>query len=167
MVDGDVTEKSVRPERGHDLELLYRESAPGLWRSLYGYTGGRRQLAEDALAEAFALALEHEGTIRTPLPWIYRTAFRLATRELKAERREPPHQPDVVPGLDPGEVIDIVKALGTLSNRQRAAVILHDQEGFSAPEVGRLLGISAATVRVHVFRGRGQLRALLGEEDAS
>ena len=73
------------------------------------------------------------------LDGIYRTAFRLATSELKAERRQPPPPPDAVSGIDPGEVIDIVRALGTLSSRQRAAVILHDQEGFTAPEAGRLL----------------------------
>ncbi len=167
IVDDQVGVPRVTTSFEDELGRLYREAAPKLWRSLYGYTGGRRQLSEDALAEAFALALEHEGTIRQPLPWIYRTAFRLATRELKAERRRPPPVPDAVPGIDPGEVIDIVRALGTLSSRQRAAVILHDQEGFTAPEAGRLLGISAATVRVHLFRGRSHLRSLLTEEDAS
>lgn len=152
-------------ERLRELEALYREAAPALWRSLYGYSGGRRQIAEDALAEAFALAIEHGLSVRAPLPWIYRTAFRLATRELKAERRQPPPMPDAVPGVDPGEVIDVVRALSSLSDRQRASVILHDQEGFTAPEIGRMLGISSATVRVHVFRGRAQLRSLLTEED--
>jgi RNA polymerase sigma-70 factor (ECF subfamily) len=152
-------------ERLHEMEALYREAAPRLWRSLYGYTGGRRQIAEDALAEAFALAIEHGSRVRAPLPWIYRTAFRLATRELKAERREPPQMPEPVRGLDPGEVVDVVRALSTLSDRQRATVILHDQEGFTAPEVGRMLGISSATVRVHVFRGRALLRGLLATED--
>jgi DNA-directed RNA polymerase specialized sigma24 family protein len=45
-------------------------------------------------------------------------------------------------------------------------VVLHDQEGMSAPEVARMLGMSAATVRVHLFRGRKRLRALLGSEEA-
>jgi len=158
-------EPEARSAATHDLEALYREAAPALWRSLYGFTGGRRQLAEDALAEAFARALEHAERIRAPLPWIYRTAFRLATRELRAERREPVRPPDPVPGLDPGEVHDIVVALAALPERQRASVILHDQEGFTAPEVGRMLGIAAPTVRVHLFRGRARLRDLLNEED--
>ncbi len=150
---------------GWDLELVYRESAPALWRALYGFTGGRRHLAEDAVAEAFARALEHTDGIRAPVPWIYRTAFRIATRELRNERRTPPPPPDPVPGIEPSDVEEILRAVATLSANQRAAVLLHDQEGFSAAEVGTLLGIAAATVRVHLFRGRKRLRDLLGTEE--
>jgi RNA polymerase sigma-70 factor (ECF subfamily) len=158
---GDAVGVSVA--RDAEIEAIYREAAPALWRSLYGYAGGRRQIAEDALAEAFALAIEAGDRIRTPLPWIYRTAFRLATRELRAERRPRPEGPDPAPGLDPAEVRDIVVALRALPDRQRAAVILHDQEGFTGPEIARMLGISAATVRVHLVRGRARLRTLLEE----
>ena len=70
-----------------------------------------------------------------------------------------------MPGLDPAEVQDVLRALGNLSPNQRAAVLLHDEEGFTGPEVGRLLGMSAATVRVHLFRGRRRLRELLGTEE--
>lgn len=167
------TVREVRAEAGRrkgaeldrDLEGLYREAAPKLWRAIYGFVGGRRHLAEDAVAEAFARAIEHVGEIRSPLPWIYRTAFRIAARELRRERRGPPPAPDPVPGLDPGEVQDVLRALGNLSPNQRAAVLLHDEEGFTGPEVGRLLGMSAATVRVHLFRGRRRLRELLGTEE--
>lgn len=147
------------------LELLYRESAPGLWRAIYGFAGGRRQVAEDAVAEAFARAIEHAAKIREPLRWIYRTAFRIASRELQREKRVPPPSPDPVPGLDPGEIQDVIRALAVLSPNQRAAVLLHDLEGFTGHEVARLLGISAATVRVHLFRGRRRLRELLGTEE--
>jgi len=149
----------------HDLERVYADSAPKLWRALYGYTGGRRHLAEDAVAEAFARAIEHTGEIRRPVPWIYRTAFRIATRELQGERRTPPAPPDPVPGLDPADVQELLDALRTLSRNQRAAVLLHDEEGFTTFEVARMLGMSAATVRVHLFRARARLRDLLGGEE--
>ena len=148
-----------------DIERVYRESAPQLWRAIYGFAGGRRHLAEDAVAEVFARAIERENEIRDPLPWIYRTAFRIASRELQRERRGPPATPDRVPGIDPLEVQEVLLALWTLSPNQRAAVLLHDQEGFTAPEVGRLIGISAATVRVHLFRARRRLREALGDEE--
>ncbi len=151
----------------HDLEELFRNAGPELWRAIYGFTGGRRQLAEDAVAEAFARAIEHADGIREPLAWIYRTAFRLASRELQREKRLPPQLPDPAPGIDPFDVQEILKALATLSPNQRAAVLLHDEEGFTGPEVGRLLGMSAATVRVHLFRGRKRLRTLLGTEEDS
>jgi DNA-directed RNA polymerase specialized sigma24 family protein len=39
-------------------------------------------------------------------------------------------------------VQEILSALATLSPKQRAAVLLHDQEGFTSPEVAKLLGMS-------------------------
>lgn len=166
LVVGEGTAgRDLRLETGADLERLYRESAPQLWRAIYGFAGGRRDIAEDAVAEAFARAIEHVDRIREPIPWIYRTAFRIASRELQREKRLPPPAPDPVPGLDPGEIQDVIRALATLSPNQRAAVLLHDLEGFSGLEVARLLGISAATARVHMFRGRRRLRELLGAEE--
>lgn len=163
--EGGLPLRGGRSERERDLEILFQESAPSLWRAIYGFAGGRRHLAEDAVAEAFARAIEHADRIREPLPWIYRTAFRLASRELQRERRALPPAPDPVPGLDPVEIQAIVHALAELSPNQRAAVLLHDEEGFTAPEVARLLGMAAATVRVHLFRGRRRLRVLLGTQE--
>lgn len=159
LVDGETHADAT------DLELLYRESAPQLWRAIYGFAGGRRHIAEDAVAEAFARAIEHGGRIREPVPWIYRTAFRIASRELKLEKRALPPPAEPVPGLDPGEVQDVIRALAVLSPNQRAAVLLHDLEGFTSLEAARMLGMSAPTVRVHLFRGRRRLRELLGTEE--
>lgn len=163
--DRDAAGRENRPGQEGDFEFLYREESPRLWRAIYSFTGGRRHLAEDAVAEAFARAIERANDIRAPLAWIYRTAFRFAARELKREKSRIPALPDPVPGIDPAEVQEILSALETLSTNQRAAVLLHDQEGYTAPEVGRLLGLAAATVRVHLFRGRRRLRGLLGSEE--
>ena len=157
----------VAAEGAGDLEALFRTAGPELWRALYGFTGGRQHLAEDAIAEAFARAIEHRATIRDPLPWIYRTAFRLASRELQREKRPVPMPPEPIPGIDVLDVQELLVALGRLSPHQRAAVLLHDADGFTGPEVGRLLGMSAPTVRVHLFRGRRRLRTLLSTEEKS
>jgi RNA polymerase sigma-70 factor, ECF subfamily len=157
--------RRTRVELDEELERLYREAAPKLWRAIYAFTGGRRHLTEDAVAESFARAFEHAEEIRTPLPWIYRTAFRIATRELQREKRRPPFGPDDVPGVDPLDVHDVLLALRSLTPNQRSAVLLHDLEGFTGPEISRLLGMTAATVRVHLFRGRRRLRDLLGTEE--
>lgn len=163
-VEGAGTPHALAGGVVRDIELLYREAGPQLWRSIYGFTGGRRDLADDAVAEAFARAIERSATIRDPLAWIYRTAFRIASHELRRERRPPP-VPDPVPGLEPGAMHDVLRALGQLSPSQRAAVLLHDIEGFTSTEIGRMLGISAATARVHVFRARRRLRDLLSTEE--
>ncbi len=166
-VGGEIPDEGplVATEGANDLEALFRGAGPELWRALYGFTGGRQHVAEDALAEAFARAIEHRASIRDPLPWIYRTAFRLASRELQREKRPTPMPPDPVPGIDPLDVQELLAALGQLSPRQRAAVLLHDEVGYTSLEVAGLLGMSAPTVRVHLFRGRRRLRTLLSTEE--
>ncbi len=150
---------------GHDFERVYREAGPGLWRALFAFTEGRSDVASDALDEAFARALEHDAAIRSPVPWLYRTAFRVALEELRRERRT---QPDLAagresrgePGLD-----GVMTAMRRLSANQRAAVYLHYVADLPVREVAERLGMSPATVKVHLHRGRRRLRELLGSED--
>jgi RNA polymerase sigma-70 factor, ECF subfamily len=60
---------------------------------------------------------------------------------------------------------DLVVALGALSERQRAAVVLHDAAGYPAREIARIVESPEAAIRVHVMRGRRRLRDLLRELD--
>ena len=43
-----------RTTEAHDFDALFREAGSGVFRTLYAYTGGRRDIAEEAMAEAFA-----------------------------------------------------------------------------------------------------------------
>ncbi len=148
--------------RERDYAQLYREIGPQLWRAIYVYAGGRRDVADDAVGEAFARAIEHDGTIDRPYPWLYRVAFRIAAAEL---RRDPdPEPPDGV-HLDDPATGDLLPALRALSASQRAAVFLYYQADLPVREVARLMGTSSAAVKVHLHRGRNRLRDLLGAEE--
>jgi RNA polymerase sigma-70 factor (ECF subfamily) len=164
---GSVTISAVRHEPGaaHDFDALFRDHAAGVYRTLYAFTAGRRAVAEEATAEAFARALAHADRIRDPVAWIYRTAFRIAVGELKRERRAAPeHRPEAERGVDQG-LGRLVDALRNLSPNQRAAVVLRYEGDLPVDEVARRMGMSAATVRVHLHRGRARLRELLGSEE--
>ena len=152
----------MRADVVHDFDLLFRRDGPGVWRTIYAFTGGRRDVAEEAVAEAFARAIAHAPAIREPLPWIYRTAFRLARDELRRERSRPAIERGVVE--DRPEVGELMRALRELSPNQRAAIVLRYEEGFSVEEVARRMGTAAPTVRVHIHRARMRLRELLGDE---
>ena len=49
-----------------------------------------------------------------------------------------------------------------LPERQRAVVVLNVFQGHSSKEVGQILDLSEATVRVHLFRAVQALRKMLG-----
>lgn len=147
-----------------DYEALYRELGPQLWRAVYVYSGGRRDVADDAVGEAFARAIESDGHIRRPLPWLYQVAFRIAAAELRRETELAPQEDAHVEDDVIGELIG---AMRKLSPSQRAAVFLHYQADLPVREVARLMGTSSAAVKVHLHRGRNRLRELLGNEEVN
>jgi RNA polymerase sigma factor (sigma-70 family) len=153
-----------RVDEEWDLEAIYREQGLTLWRSVFAYTGGRQEIADDAVAETFARALAERGRIRDPVAWLYRVAFRVAAAEMKRERKRPEVQLAVANPAG-NALPEILAALRHLSPAQRAAVYLHYQADRPVAEVATLLGMSTAAVKVHLFRGRQRLRRLLEEAD--
>jgi RNA polymerase sigma-70 factor, ECF subfamily len=146
----------------HDFDALFRTEGQGVYRTMYAFTAGRRDIAEDATAEAFARAIAHAGTIRDPLRWIYRVAFRVAADELKRDRAARPAGEEVV---SPPELTGLMDALRQLSPNQRAAIVLHHVVDLDVHEVAQRMGVATPTVRVHLHRARGRLRELLGDEE--
>jgi RNA polymerase sigma factor (sigma-70 family) len=147
-------------------EELFRGEGARLWRFVLGVAGGRRELAEDALAEAFALAIQPWTELRDPSAWIARTAYRLLVRELATERLRRPLPPSG-DGQFPAEGLQsLMSALMELSPQQRAAVVLHYEQDLPVAEVARVIGTTPATARVHLYRGRQRLRRILGPAPA-
>src|SRR5471030_2329238 len=77
---GDVDESVER------WSALFELESPRLWRALVAYTAGRADIADDAVAEAFARGLAAREQIRDPVAWLYRVAFRHAAGVLRGER---------------------------------------------------------------------------------
>ena len=146
-----------------DLTSLWEEHGPRLWRAVFAYAGDR-EVASDAVAEAFAQCLRRGTEVRSPARWIWRVAFRLAAGELQRRGRHEPSTDEEL-FLIPDPAIDLVRALSQLPRKQRAALVLHYYAGYTTREAAEVLGSSAATVRVHLSHGRKRLRELLGDDD--
>jgi RNA polymerase sigma-70 factor (ECF subfamily) len=144
------------------IERLYRERGDRIWRGLLAFSGDP-DIASDAVAEAFAQVLRRGDEVRDPERWVWRAAFRIAAGELKERRK---YELIGVAGSYEMEepARDLVVALATLSERQRAAVVFHDAAGYPAREVAKIVGSTEAAVRVHLMRGRRRLRDLLKED---
>jgi RNA polymerase sigma factor (sigma-70 family) len=150
------------------IARVYRDSGTQLWRGVYAYTGGRHDIADDAVAEAFARALEHAGRIRSPVPWLYRVAFRQAARRLREEGQlsampveAEPENVDDDPTPNPS-----LGALALLTPQQRAVVFLFYYADLSIADTARATGLSRVAVRVQLHRAREALRRRYGSADA-
>ncbi len=150
-------------ERGRELERLYREQGPRMWRALLAFAGDP-EVANDAVAEAFAQALRRGEAIRDPQRWLWRAAFRIAGGELKERGRHAPLSEQ--PWYEMEEpAVQLVAALAKLSEKQRAAIVLHHAAGYPVREIAVIIGSTSAAVKVHLSRARKRLRELLGPDE--
>ena len=144
------------------VEAVYRADSDRLWRSLYAFTRDA-EIANDAVAEAFAQLIARGDAVRDPQAWTWRAAFRLAAGALKRRGQMTAKVPDTsTPDryADP----DLLSALEALPTNQRAAVVLFYYADLPVSEIARRLGSNGLAVRANLSRGRRRLRTLLGDD---
>jgi RNA polymerase sigma-70 factor (ECF subfamily) len=158
--------KSERPRQAQttDLGAVFDANAVALYRTILAFKGGRPDVAEEAVAEAFARATANLDKIRDPVAWLYRVAFNVATDELRRDRHHGSGAPPEPVELPP-EAIGLFDALRHLPPRERAAMVLFYVNDLPVAEVASRMGLASATVRVHLMKGRRRFRELLGDED--
>jgi RNA polymerase sigma-70 factor, ECF subfamily len=145
--------------------------------------------ADEAVQDAFVKVFTHITTYREDLPfevWFTRILVNgcLDVRKSRARRLrwslpmsatpESPRQDPVAPQPSPEDRLvsseqgrAISAAVEQLPDRQRTVFTLCHVAEHSTSEVGQALGLSEATVRVHLFRAVRKLRKLLERGDAA
>jgi RNA polymerase sigma factor (sigma-70 family) len=122
--------------------------------------------AQDVVSEAFVRAVRSRiwTAVEHPRAYLYRVVanevrmrhratMRRRARERKAAVRPVTYETEVRP--------EVLEAVGRLSPRQRAVVVLTYWEGLTPPEVAARLGIGDGSVRRHLARARARLREVL------
>jgi RNA polymerase sigma-70 factor (ECF subfamily) len=147
------------------FEEFFRAEQLRLHRVLFAITGSRPE-AEDIGQEAFLKVWERWDRVSEmddPAGYLHRTAinvFRDRSRRLVLATKRAVRisgRPDEYEALEARSVAASV--LGSLSPRQRAAIVLTEALGYSAEEAGKLLGIKGSTVRALHFQARSTLRS--------
>jgi hypothetical protein len=79
----------AQPGGAVDYEQVFRDAGPGLWRAIYAFAAGQSAVADDAVAEAFACALERgsQGSA-TWCPGCTALPSGLAAEDLRRVRRD-------------------------------------------------------------------------------
>jgi RNA polymerase sigma-70 factor (ECF subfamily) len=161
-------------------QLVHRHlrAAYGVARAIVGEPAD----AEDVCQDTFVAVLAHIEECQPPASfrgWLLRSVRNRAISFRRWQRV----RTAAALGTAPGEVdlpaagesphaaaeraelgVRLTSALATLSDRQRAAVLLHDVEGRSHREIGERLGIAEGTSRAALFTARRRLRTELGPE---
>ena len=123
--------------------------------------------AEDAVQEVFLRLLTTPVSFRDAgheKAWLIRaTLHRASDIRRQAERRNLPLE-EAAYTAAPEPELDLLRAVQALPERYSAVIHLHYYEGYSIKEIGKLLGLPAATVGTRLARGRERLREKLEEE---
>jgi RNA polymerase sigma-70 factor (ECF subfamily) len=158
-----------------EVERAYRADHDRLWRALLLFSGDR-EIASDAVAEAFAQVLRRGESVRQVEAWVWRAAFRIAAGELFERRRlevtlaHSFELPSEVPSELPADAIDIIRSLKNLSPKQRGAIVLRYYGDRGIREIAASLETTPSAVAVHLHRAKKRLRQFLqddkGDHDA-
>jgi RNA polymerase sigma-70 factor (ECF subfamily) len=181
---GDPETALVARARSGDagaFERLYRAHA-GRVHAVCLRLLADRGLAEEATQDAFVRAWQRLGSFRGESAfgsWLYRLAANVAVDRLRHERRRAggsggwdveSEDPDGAPAgaegppatrRQPGEAIDLERAIRALPPRARAVFVLHDLEGYRHGEIADLAGIAEGTSKAQLHRARRILRETL------
>jgi RNA polymerase sigma-70 factor (ECF subfamily) len=151
------------------FQALYLRHAPTVYRFALRLTGGDVLEAEDLTQEAWINAahglsrFEWRSEFRTWLMGIALNRFRERARA--NGRRIPTVEGEweaAGEAVEPGERIDLERAIALLPPGGRAVLVLHDVEGFTHREIGERLGISDGTSKSQLHEARIAMRRLLG-----
>lgn len=107
-------------------------------------------------------SLEHERA------WFIRVTLNACRDLLKSffrSRTVPLESLEPIPARLSQDHREVLEAVMALPEACRDAVYLHYYEGYTAPEISRLLGKNVNTVYTLLNRSRGMLRKTLGGED--
>lgn len=128
--------------------------------------------AEEVVQDAFLSLYERwdrVGRLPDPVGYLYRTAFNAWKKRSRRAARAVKNAISPAPAGDQFDAADartvVGEALGHLTPRQRAAVVLTELMGLSSEEAGEILGIRAVTARVLASQARASLREQLGDAD--
>ncbi|MCU1351315.1 MAG: putative polymerase subfamily sigma factor [Acidimicrobiales bacterium] len=165
-----VPDAAVEPVMAEDaVRLLYEAERGRLFRALLAWTGSF-DVADEAVAEAFAQLLRRGDEVRDQRAWTWTAAFRIAAGDLQRRGRTGSTSQDGVEPVAridrlPDEAVDLLRALAHLTDQQRQCVALVDVAGHTAVEAAGVLGTSPATVRQQLMRARRRLRILLTDPE--
>lgn len=153
-----------------DFEEFAQAETPRLLRVAYGLTGNPHD-AWDLVQESLVRVGVRWRRLRDQNPGGYAQTVlvRLNIDRHRRLKRETPVA-STYDGIDrPVETTamfdpELVRALGTLSTKQRAAVVLRTVEDLDHAAIAERLGCSTPTARTHLMRGLARLREELRPE---
>jgi RNA polymerase sigma-70 factor (ECF subfamily) len=168
---GEALEPTVEGAQVAEFQTIFESHFPYVCRSLRRL-GVAEAEVEDLAQELFVTVYDRLASYdraRPIRPWLFAFAVRIAANHKRGARvrREIVDGENVAPveqGTPEDHLSDrrrqeiVLKALERVPVERRAALVLHDVDGFAAPEIAEALGIPINTVYSRVRVARQELQ---------
>jgi RNA polymerase sigma-70 factor (ECF subfamily) len=165
----DAGTDAPRPEL--EFSAFFESEHLRLARALYLLTGDPGE-ADDLAQEALVRVYERWDRVRlmdSPTGYLFRTALNLYRSRLRRLASAARRALRPAPQLDPAQAVEerdeVARALASLPEGQREALILVEWLGMETEEAGQILHIEPVSVRVRLSRARASLRERFGGQD--
>jgi RNA polymerase sigma-70 factor (ECF subfamily) len=164
--------------------IFYQKTSEALFRKAYRMCRGHHADADDAHQRTYLKALEHWRTVsgladQQRSAWLATTLAREVLQIWRAPHRsretgsnDPGRRQEEPAGADETDAVaatdryhEACQGIARLEGRQRDIIALHCLAGYAISEVAEMLGISPATVRVHLHDGRRRLLEIMAREE--
>jgi RNA polymerase sigma-70 factor (ECF subfamily) len=177
LTDEELVARSIGGDTECFNQLVKRWERP-IYALAYR-TLGREDDARDVCQETFLRAFRALGGFKGQAKfssWLYRIALNLCRDWLRRERRAPvvaaPEGVDLVELAGEGEGVErfdekvarkdlgraVARAIRSLPEDQRTAILLKEYQGLTFQEISELLGCPLSTVKTRLYQGLTVLR---------
>ncbi len=151
-----------------EIVNIYERHIKMLYRICFSYMKNAAD-AEDAVQNTFFQLIrtspffqnaEHEKA------WLIRTASNLCKNELKRRKKTAGslEEHSDLAAAESARFPDVLRAVFELPDKYKTTVYLYYYEGYSCPEIAKILKKPQSTVRNYLHEARGLLRERLGED---
>jgi RNA polymerase sigma-70 factor, ECF subfamily len=169
--DNELIARVLRDEDRHAFTELVRRHQSALRASLRRMTGGHVELADDIAQETFILAWKNMRSFRFEArfsTWLYRIAFNAWQSEVR-KKTEVLLDADALPENDAapshashvGARHDLTRAIATLNEGERNAILQCYYNDLSHEEAAYVLGMPLGTVKTNILKAKQKMRVLL------
>jgi len=174
--DAQLIARVLVQDDRHAFGELVRRHQSAVRASLRKLTGGNHALADDLAQETFLLAYRNLRSFRQEAKfstWLYRIAYNAFLADVRKMKELP--LPDDTEAEDRMDIedettpvargaalkLDLERAMGALSDAERAAIVQCYHNDLSHEEAAYVLGCPVGTVKTHILRAKQKLKARL------
>ena len=148
----------------HSFEDFFDHEQERLLRLLWMVTGSRQE-SEDIVQDTFLRVWErwHKvSSMESPTGYLHRVAMNIFRNRYRRARLGVRKAIMADPPVDAFDTVEdrlsVSSALGSLTPKQRAALVLTELLGYPAEEAGKMIGVRGSTVRSLSSSARANLR---------